>query len=175
MNNQNYVMAPIEVNFIRHSFFADYDADRFDEEKFKATPYRFTTFGRIFLPVYQHAVKASASTGLYIVDTTEATSSLMGDKFKDISDFWEVQEAFIKVYLTGIANLIKMDRNQLSKRFATMSDADFGLMLVAFEKARKHFFISGKPCCLIFSDVKAAFALLSDSALELIYNYTRKM
>ena len=175
MNNQNIAMEMNKANFNICRIIANYDADSFDEAKFKATPYCFTKFNRILLPVYQHAFKASASTGLYIADATDEVPSLMGDKFKNISDFWEVQEAFIKVYLTGLDQLVKMDRNQLSKVFATMSDADFGLMLVAFEKARHHFFVLGKPSCVIFPDVEAAFALLSNAALELIYNYTKEM
>jgi hypothetical protein len=175
MNNQNIAMEMNKANFNICRILVDYDADKFDEAKFAATPYRFTKFNRILLPVYQHALKASASTGLYIADATDEVPSLMGDKFKDISDFWEVQRAFLKVYLTGLSKLVNMDRNHLSKIFAKMSDSDFGFMLVAFEKARHHFFFFDEPSCLIEEDVEDAFALLSDHALELIYKFTTEM
>ena len=170
MNNQNLVMDMNEAEAICHIF-----ANMHDEIKFQATPYCFTRFNRIFLPTYQHALKVSASTGLYITDATDEVPSLMGDKFKNISGFWEIQRAFLKVYLIGLSKLVNMDRNHLSQIFTTMSDSDFGLMLVAFEKARHHFFMLGEPSCVIFPDVKDAFALLSDTALELIYNYTKEM
>ena len=172
MNNQNIAMERIHM---ANANIAQFLANEYCGIKLEATPYRFTKFNRILLPVYQHALKASASTGLYIADATDEVPSLMGDRFKNISDFWEVQRAFSKVYLTGLSKLVNMDRNHLSKIFKTMSDSDFGLMLVAFEKARHHFFVLGKPSCLIFGDVEDAFALLSDTALELIYKYTTEM
>ena len=172
MNNQNFDMERINM---ANANIAHFLANEYFGIKPEPTPYRFQRFARILLPVYQHALKTSASTGLYIADATDAALSLMGDRFKDISDFWEVQRAFLKVYLTGLEKLVNMDRNHLSKIFAKMSDSDFGFMLVAFEKARHHFFLLGEPSCLIFHDVEDAFALLSDEALELIYKYTTDM
>lgn len=171
MNNQNFAM---DTNMAEANI-CQILADMYDKTDVKATPYLVTKFNRILLPAYQHALKVSASTGLYIADATDEVPSLMGDTFNDISDFWEIQRAFLKVYLTGLSKLVNMDRNHLSTIFTTMSDSDFGFMLVSFEKARHHFFVFGEPSCLIFSDVEDAFALMSDTALELIYNYTQEM
>lgn len=170
MNNQNNIK---ETNMDRGSI-TELLAGMCHKTYIAPTPNLLTKFDRILLPVYQHAVKVSRS-GLYITNATDATPSLMSNDLKDKSDFWEIQEAMLKVYLIGLVKLIEMDRNQLSKIFANMNDANFGLMLVAFEKARHHFFVFGKPSCVIFSDIEAAFAALSDAALEMIYNYTKEM
>lgn len=170
MNKQNFIM---EKNMERGSI-TELLAGMCHKTYIAPTPHLLTKFDRILLPVYKHAVKVSRS-GLYIANATDATPSLMTNDFKDKSDFWEIQEAMLKVYLVGLSQLVEMDRNQLSKIFASMNDADFGLMLVAFEKARHHFFVLNKPSCVIFSDIEASFASLSDAALEMIYNYTKEM
>ena len=156
MNNQNFAMRM-----------------KIASEMKEATPHLLTKFDRILLPVYKHAIEKF--TDLHIDNATDKVPSLMADNFKDLSDFWEVQEALLKVYLTGLSKLVNIDGNHLRKIFTTMSDSDFEFMLVAFEKARHQFFIFDEPSCCICHNVADAFALLSDTALELIYKYTTEM